>query len=136
MSKLNDLVCKFHDANLYAIHSEIDAKIIRCNFFICDGKKVSLTMRGVDEFRCDDFGLQNIVWDIVSTVWGRITEEDLKSYIEWIFRDSEWEERMIKKNVDLTLKKIISNELHCIFLIPSCGAQLAAIAQEIELMVE
>ena len=121
-----------HDAELYALRHDSSAGTVQCMFRTGDGRDVVLLLSGVIKFRCTDFGLQNVALELVSTAWQEVDPEDLRSYVGWLSATTDGEQLAKPEEVELTVQDILGGGLHCVFLIPSWGSQLGAIATKVE----
>lgn len=129
MNAINDL----HDAELYALRHDVTAQSVQCLFRTVEGQDVALELSGVIKFRCSDFGLQNVVLELSSTAWQKIGLEDLRSQIAWLCSTADGERLVSVDELKVIQEDVVSGRLQCVFLVPSWGAQLAAISSKVEL---
>lgn len=130
MKTLTDL----HDAELYALRHEADGKTVECVFRTSEGEDAVLLLNGVTRFRCTDFGLQNVALELVSTVSQEVGLDDLRSYIAWLSSTADGEQLVDANEIDAIVQSVATGKLHCVFLIPSWGAQLGATAANVQLL--
>jgi hypothetical protein len=132
MLKTMNSIPDLHDAELYAMHHDASAGTIQCFFRTEDSKEIEVILTGVTKFRCTDFGLQNVVLICVSTAWQEITTEELRSYIAWVSTTVDGEQLAKLDQIELVLQNVLNGSLHCIFVLPSWGAQMGAVAEKVE----
>lgn len=128
MSKIIDV----HDAELYALRHDASAGTVQCVFRSAEGQEAVLLLSGISKFRCTDFGLQNVVLELVSTAWQEVSPDDLRSYVAWLFTTADGEQLAKADELELVVQDVVERRSQCLFLIPSWGAQLGAIAARIE----
>lgn len=128
MKKFND----FHDAELHCLQHDLGSNTVQCSFRTPEGRNVTLIMRGVTNFRCTDFGLQNVAFELICTASQEVAKEDICKYAKWITSSTEADKLVAPKDLESEIDAILKNEKHCIFLIPSWGAQFGAIATKVE----
>lgn len=121
-----------HDAELYALRHDSNAGTVQCVFRTGDGQDAVLLLSGVTKFRCTDFGLQNVVLELVGTAWQEVAPEDLRSYVGWLSTTTEGEQLAKPEEIELTVRDVLEGRLQCVFMIPSWGSQLGAIAAKVE----
>lgn len=122
-----------HDAELYALCHDLSIGSVRCLFRTSEGQEAVLLLSGVSKFRCTDFGLQNVVLELVSTAWQEVAPENLHSYVSWLSVTAEGEQLASAEDIELTVRNVLEGSAHCVFLIPSWGSQLGAIVKKVEL---
>lgn len=121
----------FHDAEMYSLYHDVLAQTVECMFRNVEGEQVILCLEKVSGFRCTDFGLQNVALDLLSTTWQPISEDDLQGYVSWMRSTSDGEKLESAEAVKATVQDVLSGRRHFVFLIPSWGAQFAAIAEAV-----
>jgi hypothetical protein len=121
-----------HDAELYALRHDSNVGTVQCVFRTGEGQDAVLLLSGVAKFRCTDFGLQNVVLELVSTAWQEVDPEDLRSYVGWLSATTDGEQLAKPEEIALTVQDVLEGRSHCVFLIPSWGSQLGAIAARVE----
>ena len=128
MSEISDL----HDAELYALRHDVDAGTVQCVFRTAEGRDSVLLLSGITQFRCTDFGLQNVVLELVGTPWQALELEELRSYVSWLSSTTDGEQVANPDAIEQSVQGVLEGKAHCVFLIPSWGAQLGAIAAKVE----
>lgn len=122
-----------HDAELYGLRHDAGAQAVQCVFRTAEGKDTVLLLRGVTKFRCTDFGLQNVVLELVCTAWQAISLDDLRRQISWLLSTSDGEQLASAAELEVVVQEVLAGRLQCVFLIPSWGAQIVATAAQVEL---
>lgn len=122
-----------HDAELYGLRHDADGQTVECVFRTADGQDAVLLLSGVTKFRCTDFGLQNVVLELVSTAWQEVGLDDLRSHISWLSSTADDEQLVGADELEATVREVVAGKLQCVFLVPSWGAQLGATAAKVEL---
>lgn len=128
MSEIPDL----HDAELYALRHDMDAGTVQCMFRTAESRDSVLLLSGITQFRCTDFGLQNVVLELVGTPWQAVELAELRSYVGWLFSTTDGDQLAKPDAIEQTAQEVAEGKAHCVFLIPSWGAQLGAIAAKVE----
>ena len=121
-----------HDAELYALRHDANSGTVESVFRTVAGEDAALLLSGVTRFRCTDFGLQNVVFELMSTAWQQISFEDLHSYVIWLYTTADGEQLVSAEKIEQIVQDVMQGKLQCVFLIPSWGAQLGAIAAEMK----
>ena len=120
-----------HDAELYAMRHDLSDDTVECVFSTTEGRDAVLLMSGVTRFRCTDFGLQNVVLELVGTPWQDMHPEKLRSYVSWLSATTDGEQLTMPEEIELIVRDVLEGRSHCVFLIPSWGCQLGAIAAKV-----
>jgi hypothetical protein len=126
------LIPDLHDAALFAIRHDATAKTLECVFLKPTGQHSTLVLDEVKQFRCTDFGMQNVVLRLVVHGANRtLSEDELRSHISWISATTDGEQLTSPAEIDDVIKRVAANELVLIVLVPSWGAELAATARKV-----
>lgn len=126
-------ICSLHDAELCALSQDAEAGNLQCVFRTVDGRCVTLLLGGVTKFRCTDFGMQNVVFQlVVSDSTHTINPQDVHTYVTWMSATAEGEQLAQPREIQVSIDQVLSGRSRCVFLIPSWGAQLGAIAATVE----
>ena len=124
---------QLHDAELVGLNRDGPAGAIECSFRCpVDGKVATLRLLGVQSFRCTDFGLQNVVLETVIISGEGSDVRELERHLRWIATTSDNEFLTNSDQLARTLQAIESGRLVLVVIIPSWGAQLAAVARNVE----
>lgn len=121
-----------HDAELYALRHDLSDDAVECVFRTTEGRDAVLLMSGVTRFRCTDFGLQNVVLELVGAPWQDMHPEKLRSYVSWLSTTTDGEQLTMPEEIELIVRDVLEGRSHRVFLIPSWGCQLGAIASKVE----
>ena len=122
-----------HDAELYCLRHDAAGEIVQCMFRTSEQQDAVLLLSGVTMFRCADFGLQNVVLELVSTAWQDVGLDVLRSQISWLSSTADGEQLSSADELEAVVQEIAVGRLQCVFLVPSWGAQLCATANKVEL---
>jgi hypothetical protein len=121
-----------HDAELFAIRHDGTAKTLECVFRQPTGKQSTLVLDAVEQLRCTDFGMQNVVLQlIVHGANQTLSKDELRSHISWMSETSDGAQLKSPAQIDKILNRVVANDLVLIVLIPSWGAELTATASSI-----
>jgi hypothetical protein len=121
-----------HDAELHALHHDPITETIQCTFRTAENQQIALVLSGVKKFRCTDFGLQNVVLDLLSTAWQKSDTIDLQSHVSWLSMNEAGDQLANPEEIEQTIQSIVSGKLQALFLIPSWGSQLGAVASAVQ----
>lgn len=108
-----------HDAELYAVRHDSNGDTVQCVFSTPAGGNAVLLLRGVTKFRCTDFGLQNVVLELVGTPWQELNAEKLRAYVSWLSGTTDGEQLAKPEETELIVREVLEGRAHCVFLIPS-----------------
>lgn len=131
LSAMSDIP-NLHDAELYAVRHDSSGDTVQCVFSTPEGVDAVLLLGGVTKFRCTDFGLQNVVLELVGTPWQELDPEKLRSYVSWLSGTTDGEQLAEPEEIGLIVREVLEGKAHCVFLIPSWGCQLGAITAKVE----
>lgn len=120
-------------AELYALRKDSFAKTVHCAFRIADGSDAVLLLSGVTQLRCTDFGTKNVVFELVGTPWEKLDPLSLLAYVNWFFGATESEHLVKPEEFESVMRDLLEGRSHGVFLIPSLGGQLGAVATKVEL---
>lgn len=122
-----------HDAELYAVRHDTESCTVECVFRKVDGHDLTLTLTGIERFRCSDFGLQNVVLElIVIDMTGRPTQDELRRHLQWISATSDGESLLSAQEIESSVQSVLDGKYVLVTLIPSWGAQICALAKGID----
>lgn len=122
-----------HDAELYAVRHDAASSTVECVFRKVDGADLTLLLTGVERFRCSDFGLQNVVLElIVVDATQRPRQGDLRAHLQWIASTSDRENLLSAQEIDTAIQNVLDGKCILVSLIPSWGAQICALAQSVD----
>ncbi len=122
-----------HDAELYAIRHNTESCTVECVFRKVDGHDLTLTLTGIERFRCSDFGLQNVVLElIVIDTTRRPTQDELRGHLQWISATSDGGSLLSAQEVEAAVQNVLDGKYVLVSLIPSWGAQVRALAKGID----
>jgi hypothetical protein len=123
--RLSDL----HDAELRGVHHDPSKQTIECSFANEDGSFAKMILSGVERFRFTDFGVQNVVLRmLVADSIHHLTEADIRGHISWISSTSDGEQLRAQDDIDSDVRRVLAGNAMLMILVPSWGAQFAAIA--------
>jgi hypothetical protein len=123
---------ELHDAELSGIRHDAAAKTVECVFRRPGGQYSTLVLEEIEQFRCTDFGRQNVVLQlIVHGVNETLLEDELRSHVAWMSATADGEQLANPAEIDAVVKRVLSGVLLLIVLVPSWGAQLTATANRI-----
>ncbi|WP_162572210.1 hypothetical protein [Variovorax sp. PBL-H6] len=122
-----------HDAELYAVRHDTSSGTVECVVRKVDGHDPTLTLTGIERFRCSDFGLQNVVLElIVIDTTRRPTQHELRGHLQWISATFDGESLLSAQETEAAVQNMLDGRYVLVSLIPSWGAQIRALAQSID----
>jgi hypothetical protein len=128
MEAISKPIPHLHDAELLAICHDPASGKIECTFRKVDAHDVTLSLTGIEKFRCSDFGLQNVVLElVVAGGTQQLKPEELRAHIRWISGTSDGEVLATSSEIDCAVQNVLDGKWLLVFLIPSWGAQLGAL---------
>lgn len=124
---------ELHDAELYAVRHEVASNAVECIFRKADGYDLTVSLAGVERFRCTDFGLQNVVLElIVIDATDRSKEGELRGHLQWISATSDGENLAKAQEIETAVQNVLDGKYILVSLIPSWGAQICALAKGLD----
>jgi hypothetical protein len=130
--KTNIIAPELHDAQLNGVLRDALAQTVDLVFMKADGQYVTVVLSEVAQFRCTDFGLQNVVFQfIVQDVNETLTESEIKSKVTWMFTNDSGELLANATEIEAVVRLVMTGKILLIVLTPSWGAQLVATAKGI-----
>ena len=121
---------QLHDAELQAIHVNRETGIARLDFQYDVGENITVHLKGLKKIRCEDFTMQNVVCNFLRSSVEDLTSKDYVYWVNWVCSLSDapqWTPEHVRKALLVACQQ---RSLELIILIPSAGAQLAAICEE------
>lgn len=129
---MNIVIPELHDAELIDMCHDSKSKTIELRFIGTDGQHVNFILSGIKQFRCTDFGLQNVVFQlVVHGINEVLTESEINSNLVWMFTNDSREILATTAEIDSIVELVMTKKNLMVVLTPSCGAQLVAITDSI-----
>jgi hypothetical protein len=129
---MSTVIPELHDAELIDMRHDSESKTIELRFLGVDKQYVAFTLSGIEQFRCTDFGLQNVVFQLaVHGVNEVLTESEINSNLAWMFTNNSGEKLATDAEIESIGKLVMSEKILIVVLTPSCGAQLVAVTKGI-----
>lgn len=126
---MNKLVPELHDAELISLRYEEKTKTIELVFIGADAQYATLILNEVRQFRCTDFGLQNVVFELViHGVNEVLTENAIRSNVVWMFTNDSREQLANSAEIEAVVQLVLEKRILLIVMTPSWGAQIVATA--------
>lgn len=133
MNPTKKLETELHDAELYAVRHDATSGTVECIFRKVDGFDLTLSLTGIERFRCSDFGLQNVVLElIVIDTTRRATQEEVRGHLQWISTTSDGENLSSAKEIETAVQNVLDGKYVLVSLTPSWGAQMCALAKGVD----
>ncbi len=121
-----------HDAELFAIRNDPGSSEVEFVFRKVDGCDSTLLLTGVQRFRCSDFGLQNVVLQlVVFDPKQQPTLDEIRQHVQWISTTSDGERVSTELEIETAAQDVLEGRVVLVRLIPSWGAQAGALAKSI-----
>jgi len=99
-----------------------------------EGSQHTLTFSGVKAFRVEDLVMQNEVGQVLrSGSSGRIDDAEIRRWIIWATSLSDTRSWLYEDKRTQWVQLCISGELELVVLLPSVGAQIAAVCEHVTL---
>jgi hypothetical protein len=122
-----------HDAELYAVRHDTASCTVECVLRKVDGHDLTLTLTGIERFRCSDFGLQNVVLElIVIDTTRRPTQDEIRGHLQWISATSDGESLLGAKEIETAVQNVLDGKYVLVSMTPSWGAQMCALAKGVD----
>lgn len=123
---------ELHDAELTGMRHDAKGETIELVFRKPDGQCSSILLNGIVQFRCTDFGLQNVVFElIVNGVNETLSEDEIRSHVIWMSITDSREQLANPVEIEAIVKLVSMDKLLLIVLMPSWGAQVVATTKDI-----
>lgn len=119
-----------HDAEITGIDSLRDIREVLIRTRLSNGNLLNLKFKTVHLFRVVDFGMQNVISRVLV-----YSKDELKSdigidKINWLNSFSDTKASLSKNQLDALYSVIDNDDLNLVYLEPSCGAELAILFSE------
>jgi hypothetical protein len=128
---VSESIVGLHDANFYAVTILDNPRSLLLGIKSESSESLSLVLKGCRRFRIVDFSSQNIVERILISRGSKIDRVNLKECLEWMTASVDSGPLISLEEIDSLAEKIIANELMLVNLIPSFGAELIAVCEQI-----
>lgn len=123
---------ELHDAELIGIRHDEKDGTVELAFRKPDGQSAKILLIGVVQFRCTDFGLQNVVFQLVVTGANEaVSGDEIRSHVAWMSTADNKEELASGAEIEAVVKLVKTDKLLLVVLTPSWGAQVVATAKDI-----
>lgn len=125
--KKNIIAPELHDAQLNGVRRDEATQTVELVFLKADGQYLTVVLSEVSQFRCTDFGLQNVVFQfIVQGANESLTESEIKFKVVWMLTNDSNELLANDSEIDTIVRLVMGGEILLVVLTPSWGAQLVA----------
>lgn len=122
-----------HDAEIIGISLDRLQHIVRIDMQQEDGVLRTAELRGVLAFRSEDLKMQNVISRVLLSSEGKLSDESLDHWLGWATSLSDTTSYLSVEQHNEWRKLCISGDLEMVVVIPSAGAQLAALCKRIVL---
>ncbi|WP_413188860.1 hypothetical protein [Paraburkholderia sacchari] len=122
----------FHDAELFSIAHDIDARSLDLRFRRVGGEVEALRFSGVFSQRLIDFASQNVASRLLISPKYTFTLAEVRTWVQWInSRDDSKGKAMSAEEGEECVEDIRAGRRALFVLEPSCGAELAVLCESI-----
>ncbi len=129
---MSTVIPELHDAELIEMRHDSKSKTMELRFLDAGEQPVDLTLSQIKQFRCTDFGLQNVVFQfVVHGVNEALTESEINSNLTWMYTNDSREILATTEEIDSIVELVMKREVLMVVLTPSFGAQFVAITNDI-----
>lgn len=119
-----------HDATLQSVVHDRNGGEVILSFELPGGEVVKMTLSGLEQARCVDLGLQNVVLQVVvANVSEHLDPDELRRNVEWVCASAEGERLVPQAQIQKLIEAIEREDLILVRIIPSWGADFRAIAR-------
>lgn len=127
---MDNLLRKFHDAELNIVKHDRKASTVCLTFVNLDGTIEEVAFNGVRAFRVVDYGPQNVVSRLLSSsLPGHLSSKDIFLHVTWINSTIEGKCLVNKDAIDKLVEQVEKNDLILFILEPSWGAEISILAR-------
>lgn len=125
-------VPELHDAELTGMRHDGKNGTVELVFCKPGGQCCSILLNGIVQFRCTDFGLQNVVFElIVNGANETLSEDQIRSHVTWLSTTDSREQLASPAEIEAIVKLVLMDELSLVVLMPSWGAQVVATSKDV-----
>lgn len=119
----------YHDAELSGTaYSRANASIL-LNFELVNGDSVQLLFSGVEAFRINDFGLQNVVSRILASPSYAFSINQINEYVSWAHSKHDYKASFSDQEIRDIGTAVERGELTLFVLEPSVGAEIVILCE-------
>jgi hypothetical protein len=115
------------DFEITAIQVDRLAALVTIELRAPEGSRHVLTLSGVKAFRVEDLVMQNEVGQILRSSGGRIDSTEIRHWIIWVTSMSDARSWLYEDMRTQWVQLCLSDALELVVLLPSAGAQIAAV---------
>ncbi|MCK4207376.1 hypothetical protein J3U99_21695 [Brucella pituitosa] len=120
-----------HDAEVIGFVSDRERKEFKVLLTGEDGARYSINLKGVVYLKVSDYTYQNIVSNLI-LMDSSSNIDSLRKVLSWV-TEIGGDATVEQSYIDLTLSKILSGKLSVVYFVPSWGAEIAAVCEQIVL---
>tara|TARA_R110002020_G_scaffold95780_2_gene229559 strand:+ start:404 stop:799 length:396 start_codon:yes stop_codon:yes gene_type:complete len=121
-----------HDAEIITIEVDRLNHVAGLGFRRENGEYLHITFSGVIAFRAEDVTMQNVVSDGLSSCDGNLSLDDQTYWLNWASSLSDAKPWASASTIDRWRHDISSKKLVLFVFIPSAGAQIAVLCEEVK----
>lgn len=132
MTKTNKLNLHLHDSELITLHNDSQSESAELIFRSENGLITRINIYDVINIRCNNFGTQNIVYDVFISSEKRAEKDFFLKRLDWLYENKTF---LIKGKKDEIWKDCENGLSNLICIEPSNGAELVILCSKFDIEI-